>query len=37
LRAHVASIAVSGVEKILMKEIDAKAHNALLTDLAAQI
>jgi F-type H+-transporting ATPase subunit b len=37
LRAHVASIALSGVEKILKKEIDAKTHNALLTDLAAQI
>jgi F-type H+-transporting ATPase subunit b len=37
LRGHVAAIALSGVERILKKEIDAKAHNALLTDLAAQI
>ncbi len=37
LRSHVASIALTGVERILKKEVDAKAHNALLTDLAAQI
>lgn len=37
LRGHVASIALTGVEKILKKEIDAKTHNALLSDLATQI
>ncbi len=37
LRAQVAAIAVAGAEKILKREIDAKAHEDLLNDLAAQI
>lgn len=37
LRHQVAVIAVSGAEKVLSKEIDAKAHNAALEELAAQI
>lgn len=37
LRGHVAAIALGGVQKILKKEIDAKAHGALLDDLATQI
>ncbi len=37
LRGQVATLAVSGAEKILGKEIDAKAHAKALDDLAAQI
>lgn len=37
LRAQVAALAVSGAEKVLKREIDAKAHEDLLKDLAAQI
>jgi len=37
LRAQVSAIAVAGAEKILKREIDAKAHEDLLNDLAAQI
>lgn len=37
LRTHVSAIAVSGAGKILKKEIDAKTHNALLAELAAQV
>ena len=37
LRVQVASIAVAGAEKVLKREIDAKSHNALLNDLAAEI
>ncbi len=37
LRAQVAAIAVAGAEKVLKREIDAKAHEDLLNDLAAQI
>ena len=37
LREQVAQIALAGAEKILAKEIDSKAHSALLKDLAAQI
>ena len=37
LRAQVAALAVAGAEKILKREIDAKAHEDLLNDLAAQI
>ena len=37
LRAQVASIAVAGAEKVLKREIDAKSHDALLSDLAAEI
>nr|CAA6804547.1 MAG: ATP synthase F0 sector subunit b [uncultured Thiotrichaceae bacterium] len=37
LRSQVATLAVSGAEKILGKEIDAKAHAKALDDLAAQI
>ncbi|HEC18958.1 MAG TPA: F0F1 ATP synthase subunit B [Gammaproteobacteria bacterium] len=37
LRAQVASIAVAGAEKVLKREIDAKAHAALLNELAAEI
>ncbi|EIJ35555.1 F0F1 ATP synthase subunit B [Thiothrix nivea] len=37
LRKQVASLAVSGAEKILGKEIDAAAHAKALDELAAQI
>ena len=37
LRGQVAAIAVAGAEKILAREIDARAHQELLTRLAAQI
>ena len=37
LRSQVASLAVAGAEKILGKEIDAKAHAKALDELAAQI
>jgi F-type H+-transporting ATPase subunit b len=37
LRAQVASIAIAGAEKVLKKQIDAKAHDKLLSDLAAEI
>ncbi len=36
-RAQVASIAVAGAAKVLKREIDAKSHDALLNDLAAEI
>jgi F-type H+-transporting ATPase subunit b len=37
LRKQVSAIAVAGAEKLLMREIDANAHKALLDELAAQI
>ena len=37
LRGQVAAIAVAGAEKILAREIDARAHQELLAKLAAQI
>jgi F-type H+-transporting ATPase subunit b len=37
LRKEVSTIALAGASKVLKKEVDAKAHNALLNDLAAQI
>lgn len=37
LRKQVASLAVAGAEKILMKEIDAKANSALLDNLIKEI
>lgn len=37
LRGQVVSIAVAGAAKVLSREIDAKAHDALLKDLVAQI
>lgn len=37
LRKDVSIIALSGAERILNKEIDAKAHSAVLDDLMAQI
>ncbi len=37
LRGQVAAIAVAGAEKILAREIDAKAHQDLLDQLARQI
>jgi len=37
LRSQVSSIAISGAEKVLKKEIDAKAHSALLEEIVAQI
>lgn len=37
LRKDVSVIALSGAERILNKEIDAKAHSAVLDDLMAQI
>ncbi len=37
LRTQVATIALQGSEKVLKREIDAKTHSTLLSDLAAQI
>jgi F-type H+-transporting ATPase subunit b len=37
LRRQVSSLAVSGAEKLLRREIDANAHKALLDELAAEI
>ena len=37
LRKQVSTLAVSGAEKLLKREIDANAHKALLDDLAAQL
>lgn len=37
LRRQVGAIAVAGAEKVLGREIDAKAHSAVLDDLVAQI
>lgn len=37
LRAQVSSLAVAGAEKILRKEIDAKAHSDMLAKLAAEL
>jgi F-type H+-transporting ATPase subunit b len=37
LRKQVSSLAVSGAEKLLRREIDANAHKALLDELAAQL
>jgi len=37
LRKQVGALAVAGAEQVLKREIDAKAHEALLNDLAAQI
>lgn len=37
LRAQVGSIAIAGAEKVLKQQIDAKAHDKLLSDLAAEI
>ena len=37
LRDHVASLAVAGAEKILRREVDAKAHAALLDSIKQQL
>jgi len=37
LRAQVSALAILGAEKILRKEIDAKAHTAILSQLAAEL
>jgi len=37
LRRHVSALAVSGAEKLIRREIDAGAHQALLDELAAEI
>lgn len=37
LRAQVASLAVAGAERILQKEINAQAHNAMLGKLIAEL
>ncbi len=37
LRGQVSAIAVNSAEKILKREIDANAHNELLSQLASQI
>ena len=37
LRAPVSTLAIAGAEKILRKEIDAKAHSELLSKLAAEL
>ncbi|NOX42859.1 MAG: F0F1 ATP synthase subunit B [Gammaproteobacteria bacterium] len=37
LRTQVAAIALQGSEKILKREVNAKTHNDMLNDLAAQI
>jgi len=37
LRAEVATLALIGAEKVLRREVDAKAHASALDDLAAQL
>jgi F-type H+-transporting ATPase subunit b len=37
LRGQVSAIAVAGAEKILQREIDSKAHEAILSKLAAEL
>lgn len=37
LRTQVAALAVAGAEKVLQREVDEKAHSAVLNELAAQI
>lgn len=37
LRSQVSTLAVAGAEKILRKEIDAKAHSEMLSKLAAEL
>lgn len=37
LRRQLATLAVAGAEKLIRREIDANAHQALLDDLAAQL
>lgn len=37
LRAEVAKIAIAGAEQVLKREIDAKAHEKLLNEMAASI
>lgn len=37
LRAQVSQLAVAGAEKVLRKEIDAKAHSDMLSKLAAEL
>ncbi|MSP86104.1 MAG: F0F1 ATP synthase subunit B [Methylotenera sp.] len=37
LRAQVSALAIAGAEKILRKEIDAKAHSEMLSKLAAEL
>jgi F-type H+-transporting ATPase subunit b len=37
LREQVASLAVAGAEKILRREVDAKAHSELLNQLKREI
>jgi len=37
LRHEVAGLAISGAEQILMREVDAEAHRAVLDKLAAQL
>lgn len=37
LRAQVSTLAIAGAEKILRKEIDAKAHSAMISKLAAEL
>lgn len=37
LRAQVSTLAIAGAEKILRKEIDARAHSELLSKLAAEL
>jgi len=37
LREHVAALAVAGAEKILRREVDAKAHADMLAQLKAQL
>ena len=37
LRSQVASLAIEGAQKILEKEIDAKAHSAMLTKLSKEL
>ena len=37
LRTEVASLAIAGAERVLMKEVDAKAHTEALAKLAARL
>lgn len=37
LKAHLAQLAISGAEKIIQRNLDAKVHDDLLNELAAEI
>lgn len=37
LRVHVATLAIAGAEQILSREVDAKAHEQMLSDIAGNL